>query len=242
MERRGTVARLLENYNSCTDRPTPYSDPSTTRTIFAFYRRTLSPHLPSSKTAKILDIGCGEGLTLAFLKQEGYTHLTGLDASPENVRICRNFGFDNVHCHDALELETFRKGDEYDLILAMDLLEHLPKESAADFLVSVRSRLRANALLVIQTPNLGCVYGAFHRYSDLSHYFGLTERSASSLMKLAGFSPSAVSILPSWNATTILGRLRELYLCLLHRFIYLAEDSSRPQIPTKNLLITAAKT
>jgi hypothetical protein len=79
------------------------------------------------------------------------------------------------------------------------------------------------------------------RYSDFTHEFGVTEKSVLDLLLSAGFRVENIEVLPSWNATTLLGYIREFYLKILHKLIFLAEDKSRPKIPTKNLLVIARK-
>ena len=42
------------------------------------------------KEARVLDIGCGTGLTCIFLHQQGYDHLDGVDLSPDMVRVAQD--------------------------------------------------------------------------------------------------------------------------------------------------------
>lgn len=233
-----TTERLFERYNTHNRRPTIQS-PRHRKLIFSAFRRTLGPWLPTDKSSWILDIGCGEGSLLAFLRESGYTNLAGFDLSPQNVRICHDLGLTFVEQFDALRLREFGGTHRYDVIFAMDVLEHLPKESAAQFLEDARLRVASGGYLVIQTPNMGSIVGCYARYYDLSHEFGLTEKSALDLYTLAGYNPANIEIRPAWNATTPLGYLREAYLRILHRLIFLSEGSTRPRIPTKNLLVRA---
>ncbi len=205
------------------------------------YRRVLGPWLPKVTDAPILDVGCGEGCLLSVLRDVGYRNLAGIDVSSENVRICHESGLAFVDQFDALLLEEYRPLENFGTIFLLDLLEHLPTECAVPFLRVVRKRLLRGGWAVIQTPNMGCLFGQYHRYNDLSHEFCLTEKSAAHVMVAAGFEPENIEILPAWNATTLRGRLREQYLKVLHRLVFLAEDSSRPKIPTKNLLIRGMK-
>ena len=124
---------------------------------------------------------------------------------------------------------------------ALDLVEHLPKEEAASFIEQLYHLLKAGGYVVVQTPNMGSMVGAYLRYNDLSHEFGLTENTALSLFALGGFEFNKIEVLPSWNATTTAGYLREIYLRFLHRIYFLVEGSNRPRIVTKNLLIIARK-
>lgn len=241
MSNKTTIERLFEHYNTYTRRPV-IDDPQVRRVVFKSFKRTLRPWLPKERTAHILDIACGEGAFLFFLKEQCYTNLYGFDLSPENVAICHRLGLDFVRVFDALEIEKFPGPPEgYDAIFALDIIEHLPKAKAAEFLDRTREQLRPGGYLVLQTPNAGFLMGTYHRYNDLSHEFILTEKTARDLLMVAGFRNEDIEIRPAWNATTFLGYLREVYLRLLHRFIFLAEDAARPTIPTKNLLIRGRK-
>ena len=235
-----TTQRLFERYNTLTRRPTVL-DPRTRAVVFKAFWRTLGSWLPADRRACILDIGSGEGALLAFLRDQGYTNLHGFDLSPENVAICHRLGLTFVQQFDALRLSEFPGPDHYDVIFAIDLVEHLPKQAAARFLEQVWEHLAPGGYTVIQTPNMGSVFGVYHRYYDLSHEFGLNEKSARDLLMVAGFRNEDIEIRPAWNATTLPGYFREVYLRLLHRLVFLAEDASRPRIPTKNLLIRARR-
>jgi len=235
-----TTQLLLEKYNTFAQRAT-IRDENAKRMIFRSFQRTIGQFLPADKSAKILDIACGEGALLTFLREMGYRNLAGFDLSDENVSICHELGLEFVVKFDALELENFSSGDKYDLIFALDILEHLPKDKVAGFLNQIYRLLNLGGYIIVQTPNMGALQGIFIRYNDLTHEFGLTEFSAKSLLLAAGWNINDIHIYPAWNATTFFGYLREWYLCLLHRLIFLVEGEQRPRIPTKNLLIVGRK-
>jgi 2-polyprenyl-3-methyl-5-hydroxy-6-metoxy-1,4-benzoquinol methylase len=237
---KSTSQRLFERYNTLSRRPL-ISDARMKRIVFKSLNRVIGPWLPGERSAMILDVGCGEGALLAFLRTRGFQNLHGFDISPENVTLCHQLGLEFVEQFDALRIGQWKGSDSYDAIYVMDLIEHLPKEVAAEFVEQTRRRLRPGGFLVLQSPNMGCVFGNYHRHYDLSHRFALTEKTAIDLLMIAGFPLSKIELRPCWNATTNLGYLRELYLRLLHRMIFLAEDSSRPRIPSKNLLIRASQ-
>ena len=178
---------------------------------------------------------------LAFLRHKGYTNLSGFDISSENVSICHRLGFSFVEEYDALQFKEYPITEQFDVIFALDIIEHLPKQAAAEFLEQIHKRLKPGGYVVIQTPNMGSLLASIYRYDDLSHEFGLTERASWNLLKISGFAADKIEIKPSWNASTILGYTREAYLSFLHQMIHLTEGSGRSKIPTKNLLIRAFK-
>jgi 2-polyprenyl-3-methyl-5-hydroxy-6-metoxy-1,4-benzoquinol methylase len=233
-----TTQRLFEHYNSFLPRAT-VENYSSKKKIFSYLHRILSPWLPLDKDTKILDVGCGEGSLLTFLKEKGYTNLSGFDISPENVEICHRLGLKFVQQLDVLQISETSEMEKFDVIFALDILEHIPKQLAANFLEQLHKQLNENGCIIIQTPNMGSIFAALSLYGDLSHEFGLTEKTALSLLAIAGFDANKVEIKASWNASTPAGYLREAYLKILHKIIFLAEGAGRPRIPTKNLLIRA---
>jgi 2-polyprenyl-3-methyl-5-hydroxy-6-metoxy-1,4-benzoquinol methylase len=240
-DRTSTAERLLQRYHTLSRRSS-IQDPATRQVVFRAFDRALGDWLTVDPGSAILDIGCGEGALLAFLRDRGYPDLHGFDLSPENVDICHKAGFGFVNVFDALRLDLYEPGLSFDLILAFDILEHLPKQGASGFLSQVHARLRVGGRLILQTPNMGSVLGTFIRHNDLSHEFGVTEKTVVDLLGLAGFRASAIQVKPAWSATTALGRMRELWLRLLHLLVFAVEGSGRPRIPTKNLLVRAVRT
>jgi 2-polyprenyl-3-methyl-5-hydroxy-6-metoxy-1,4-benzoquinol methylase len=225
-------------YHTFTRRPN--LDPKTLKTIFKFYNRNFLKFLPSDKEAYILDLGCGEGFLLLWLKYLGYKNIFGIDISEENINIANSMGL-NCVLFNVVNLKNFEPNKKFDLICAIDLLEHITKDRVISFLSSVYEKLNEKGTLIIQTPNMGSFLGLHMRYSDFTHEFGVTEKSVVDLLLSAGFRVENIEVLPSWNATTLLGYIREFYLKILHKLIFLAEDKSRPKIPTKNLLVIARK-
>ena len=231
-----TNERLFELYNTYSRRPT-VEDGRARATIFKSLTRVLSGWLPADRATPILDIACGEGALLALLRELGYTDLAGCDISHENVEICHRMGLNFVERFDALRLAEMPGIGRYGAIFAMDLVEHLPKPRIAGFVEQARKLLLPGGHLTIQAPNMGNLLACCHLYYDLSHEFGLTEKTAVDLFLIAGFPANQIELRPCWNATTLAGRLREFYLSALHRMIWLTEQHGRPTIPTANLLV-----
>lgn len=238
MKHKTTTEQLMDQYNVISQRPT-VQDPKMLEIIFKSTARSLRRVLPGDTSVKILDVGCGEGALLAFLRWKGYSDLAGFDLSSQNIAICHSIGLNFVTQFDALRLSEYQ--DDFDVIFALDLIEHLPKERVADFVKQLFRLLNPGGYIVVQTPNMGCVTGLFTRYNDLSHEFGLTENTARSLIALGGFEFGQIEALPCWNATSVAGYIREIYLRIFHFLYFLMEGASRPRIASKNLLIKAVK-
>jgi 2-polyprenyl-3-methyl-5-hydroxy-6-metoxy-1,4-benzoquinol methylase len=237
-EERSTTGRLIRRYHTLNGRPS-LSDNRVCRNVFRSFERSLGGWLPAERSTPILDAACGEGALLCWLRGQGYTDLAGCDLSSENAAICRESGLECVFEADVLELGRLAGARRFGAIFALDILEHLPKQRAAGFLEDLRGLLLPGGYLVLQTPNLGSHLGWLHYYGDLTHEFGLTESSALSLLRAAGFSDGRIRLRPAWSAATAAGRVREAYTAILHRLLWIAEGAARPRIASRNLLIRA---
>lgn len=65
--------------------------------------REIGPHLPDLAGKRILELGCGIGGTLNYLKQRGAVDITGVDLSDDQLDICRRYVTTNVVTSDAIE-------------------------------------------------------------------------------------------------------------------------------------------
>jgi 2-polyprenyl-3-methyl-5-hydroxy-6-metoxy-1,4-benzoquinol methylase len=97
--------------------------------------------LPSNREAKILDIGCGDGKFLFFLRRNGYVRAEGLELSPCLADIAGKRVGCPVHVvDDAINFLSLDRG-RYDTVSMNDVLEHIPKEDMIHFLSVVKEAL-----------------------------------------------------------------------------------------------------
>lgn len=150
--------------------------------IFEYYFRGW---LPARPDAAICDLGCGDGSLLQFLAGRGFTDLTGVDLSPEQLARARSVPA-RLLCGDALEHLAAAPG-RYDLLIARDVVEHLSKDELLRFLSLARAGLRPGGRLVVQTPNGDAPLVGSVRYGDLTHELCLTPGLLQRLLEHAGF-------------------------------------------------------
>lgn len=97
-----------------------------------------------------LDVGCGAGLLAEPLARLG-AKVTGIDASPEVIKVAREhsaavgLGID-YRAGDVQELEG-----KFDLVTAMEVVEHVA--DPALFVAALAKRLAPGGLLLMSTPN-----------------------------------------------------------------------------------------
>ncbi len=177
------------------------------------YGQYISP----AQDPNILDIGCGTGHFLYYLEKKGCTHFLGIDVSSQQVDFCRAHVSKKAEIADAFEHLKDKK-NTYDVIVANDLLEHIPKEEVIKFLKLVNTSLKEKGLFLMRTPNMGNPLALYSRYKDFTHETGFTDRSLCQVLWIAGFRD--IQILPYKNyATRTFKRSVESWLARLTGFV-----------------------
>lgn len=112
--------------------------------------------------------------------------MMGVDISPEQVALARQLPAD-VELANVLE---FLEGNpnSFDLITALDLVEHFHKHEVLRFLDGCVNALRPGGRLILQTPNADSPWGMTYRYNDFTHEVGFNPNSIMCLLRLAGLS------------------------------------------------------
>jgi 2-polyprenyl-3-methyl-5-hydroxy-6-metoxy-1,4-benzoquinol methylase len=88
----------------------------------------------TGKIESVLDVGCGVGTWLAAFAKAGVETLTGLDGSYVN----RDMLYIPKSCFVPTDLqEPFDLGRKYDLVVSLEVGEHLPAECARQYVSSM---------------------------------------------------------------------------------------------------------
>jgi len=95
---------------------------------------------------RMLDVACATGMSFRFLSRFG--SVRGVDISEETIRLCRRRGIDRIVLGDAMRLPF--ADASFDVVLALDALEHFEDDAAA--IAEIRRVARPDALVLITTP------------------------------------------------------------------------------------------
>jgi 2-polyprenyl-3-methyl-5-hydroxy-6-metoxy-1,4-benzoquinol methylase len=178
--------RIYENYASGFQDTAPKFDSCAAERWGKAYNYYLRDWLPQSRdTAAIVDLACGGGKLLHYLKKLGYTRISGVDISPEQVRVARQV-VEQVCQENVLDFLAGHPGS-FDCIIGLDIIEHFRKDEVLRFLDSCFAALRPGGRLILQTPNAESPWGTLHRYNDFTHEVCFVPNSIRRLLALCGF-------------------------------------------------------
>jgi len=129
---------------------------------------------------KILDYGCGSGFLAGQLQAKGYD-VSGVDVSKEAINFGLSRGIKNLSYVGGTL--TNYEGSSFDLILAMDVIEHIKEDDLA--IKELKRLLKPSGQLVVTVPAYQWMWGV---QDEVAHHFRrYNMRSVSKLVYLNGF-------------------------------------------------------
>lgn len=183
---------------------------------------------------RVLEIGFGNGQFLGFVKDRG-CQVSGVEIEPELLRRAAALGVPAYASLDDLAADA-----RFDLIVAFDVLEHVPQDVLPDFLKTIMGHLAAGGIAVCRVPNGESPFGRLHQHGDLTHCTTLTLGKFEQLAAPLGLRVACLGEAP-WHALPYAGRslkhlLRALVRSLLERAVGFAYCWSPARL-TPNLLV-----
>lgn len=145
----------------------------------------------------VLEIGCGAGGTLSYLKTNCLArHVVGIDIARSQVEIALQQGVDEAFVSNLDDLEDILHGRTFDAILMLDVLEHLVDPWSV--LKRVSAFLKTGGRIYLSLPNVQSVrvlvplFMGQWQYKELgildkTHLRFFTKRTAVELLVGAGF-------------------------------------------------------
>jgi cyclopropane fatty-acyl-phospholipid synthase-like methyltransferase len=202
-------------------------------------------HFPADKNAAILEIGPGFGTMIHYLHERcGYQNVRAIDVSPEAVNACNGIlpGSTELTPDTCRYLEEHQ--EEFDLILMLHVLEHVPKAEALPLAKAIHGALRAGGKFIVEVPNAAHpIAGAKNRYGDFTHTVGFTDQSLAFVLRSSGFADVVVygCKIPRKSLARVIQRAAQDGVELLLRLVLRLYMPSQPIILASTLGACATK-
>jgi ubiquinone/menaquinone biosynthesis C-methylase UbiE len=145
----------------------------------------------SKKNGKLLDVGCGTGETMVYVKRNFKDwEVNGVDVSREAVNFAKKRGFTEVFLGKADRLPF--KSNQFDAILLLDVIEHL--DNSVSSILEMKRVLKPGGKILITCPALKIIWskhdegqGHVMRY-ERKEMRGLAEKTEMVLEKVKYFN------------------------------------------------------
>ncbi len=161
--------------------------------------RLIAEQIPPGEGKLALDVGCGPGFFTRLLSQQGW-RVDAIDANADNLQHIRSIAQNTYH-GDAVEVLRRLPTGRYDFALALELIEHLPREEGALLLRELRRVISPAGRLLLSTPNRYSPEGLIGYYLneklrgvrrwgawDPSHVYVYSSPEILSLLRREGFT------------------------------------------------------
>ena len=152
--------------------------------FFAWCDHKYAPLLADvPRDASILELGCGPGHMMTYLRDKGFGNVEGIDISAEQVEIAARAGLRAAVADVFAHLDGRRR---WNVLLALDFVEHFGKDELMRLVPAMRDALEPGGILILQTPNGAGLFPHQIVYGDLTHMTIFTPESLRQLLRLHG--------------------------------------------------------
>ena len=202
----------------------------------------LEPVLADRQPESLLEVACGSGAFLFWAARRDIPNVAGFDISAEQVQVAQSLGLPAQV--DSYESYLQGRVEEYDLIVGMDIIEHLTRDEAIGFLDLCYKALRPEGAIFLTTPNGAGFRVGPVQFGDFTHETIFTPSTIDLVLRLVGFERVVVrEIVPP--ATSLKSRIRRLawtFVRLVPMIVDLVETGSPgSRIFTRNMAVLARK-
>lgn len=201
--------------------------------------------LASEGTSKFLEIGPGLGHTIKFLNSKGFKSIDIADNDDSILNYIKDkFEINKPYkTNDIKEIDG--QLDYYDVIIATQVFEHVPKDQYKSFLTTLYKHLNKNGYLIITVPNMANPFTICERYGDITHTNGFTDNSLMELAVMSEIPVSSIRVRPyKIPPYSLLNIVRIFFQKILHLMLLamsIANAGSYSKLLTPNISLVIKK-
>jgi len=197
------------------------------------------------KKASVLEIGPGKGEFIAWLNSLGMEDIDVVDIDREVVDFVKtNYKIKNGFISNNIS-SIKDKMRMYDMIILVQVLEHIDPNKYFVFVRSIFSMLKKGGVLIIVVPNANNPLGMVERYGDLQHKNSFTEQSLKDLVLGSRITGYDIEIrgysIPPYSILNIFRIFMQKILHLFLLLIMIVNGGSFYKIMTPNIVLVLKK-
>lgn len=190
---------------------------------------------PAGFTAgmRVLELGCGVGLFLAYMRAMGIADVTGVEM---DAKVKEYMPADLAALVHTTTFEDYLgRADvgRFDRIVMLDVFEHFAPDEGVALLRRFSQLLNPGGKLVIRVPNMASPWGLQYQYNDLTHKGFYAPGNIRQLALAAGWDAEAC--LPSRRGSTVRRLTEALFERLMNRVL-----TDPPPVWTANFIAVLA--
>jgi SAM-dependent methyltransferase len=144
------------------------------RTLHGLTLGAIEKQFGSDRNIHILDMGCGTGGLLMYLKTKGYQNVQGFDISEDAVRICQGRGLD-VKLGNLLDAQSLINNTGLSVIVSNDTLCYLTHQQMEQVVQTLAGKLASGGLLLMNLPALDAFGGIHDKAVGIIHRFDSSD-------------------------------------------------------------------
>ena len=118
---------------------------------------------------RVLELGCGVGLFLAYLLAKGVTNVTGIEMDPKAREYMPADVAARVQIGTIEDFLSAHDGSTFDRIVMLDVFEHFSNAEGVALLNTLKSLLSEHGAIVLRMPNCASPWGLQFQFNDLTH-------------------------------------------------------------------------
>ena len=236
--------RVVENYFETTSSVGTSQDIEAFKSSLLGLRRRLGSWFDVAEK-DVIDLGSGTGELCKLAHDFDARSIVGVNMSQTEI----DFSLQRVDAQfvreDIADYLEQCKPESIDRIFALNILEHLDKNTLLRVLEGAFQALREGGQLIVMVPNATSPFGGMTRYWDITHQIAFTPSSVRQLSRLVGFGENVVfkecGPIPYAFVSSIRFGLWQIIRLLIKSYLMIELASDKGGIYTADMMFRMTK-